>query len=142
MAHATESFDYYIAAGDGRSSQYHAEVVKRPRIETVNLGYLLPSYTARPPYETADSDVAKTEAAVEEMADSEVVEATGGWDKVLKILKKTVLKKPDNIVFGTDWPMCPIDKHIELIKEMKLGTEMEEKIFFLNAVNLFKLEIL
>ena len=65
------------------------------------------------------------------MADPEVIETTGGWDKILKILKKTVLQKPNNVVFGTDWPMCPVDKHIELIKEMKLGAEIEEKIFFL-----------
>ena len=76
------------------------------------------------------------------MADSEVVEATGGWDEVVQILKKTVLLKPDNVLFGTDWPMCPVDKHIQLIKDLKLDTKTEEKIFFLNAINLYKLEIL
>jgi len=76
------------------------------------------------------------------MADPEVVEATGGWDEVVQILKKTVLLKPDNVLFGTDWPMCPVDKHIQLIKDLKLDTKTEEKIFFLNAINLYKLEIL
>ena len=76
------------------------------------------------------------------MADPEVVEATGDWDKVVKVLKKTVLLKPDNVLFGTDWPMCPVDKHIQLIKDLELDSETEEKLFFLNAVNLYKLEIL
>jgi predicted TIM-barrel fold metal-dependent hydrolase len=75
------------------------------------------------------------------MADPEVVEATGGWQDVLQVLEKTILKKPGNVLFGTDWPMCPVDKHIQLIKDLKLDAETEEKIFSLNAVNLYKLEI-
>ena len=76
------------------------------------------------------------------MADPDVVEATGGWDKVVEILKKTVLLKPDNVLFGTDWPMCPVDKHIKLVKDLELNSKTEDKIFFLNAVNLYKLDIL
>ncbi|MBU2564202.1 amidohydrolase family protein [Patescibacteria group bacterium] len=76
------------------------------------------------------------------MADDEVVESSGGWNKVIDILKKTVLLKPDNVLFGTDWPMCSVDKHIQLIKDLRLDSKNEEKIFFLNAVNLYKLEIL
>lgn len=76
------------------------------------------------------------------MADPEVVKATGDWNNIVKILKKTVLLKPENVLFGTDWPMCPVDKHIQLIKDLKLDSETEEKIFFLNAINLYKLEIL
>lgn len=75
------------------------------------------------------------------MADPEVVEATGGWDKVLAVLKKTVLKKPDNVLFGTDWPMCPAEKHLQMIRDLKLDSQTEEKIFYLNAVNLYKLKI-
>lgn len=76
------------------------------------------------------------------MADPEVVEATGGWNKVVQILKKVVLSKPDNVLFGTDWPMCPVDKHLQLIKDLGQDSKTEEKIFFLNAVNLYKLKIL
>lgn len=76
------------------------------------------------------------------MADDEVIESSGGWKKVVEILKKTVLLKPENVLFGTDWPMCPVDKHIQLIKNIGLDSKTEEKIFFLNAVNLYKLKIL
>ncbi|MFA6017588.1 MAG: amidohydrolase family protein [Patescibacteria group bacterium] len=75
------------------------------------------------------------------MADSEVVEATGGWDSVLDVLQKTISKKPNNVLFGTDWPMCPIDKHIQLIKDLHLNPEMEERIFSGNAIALYKLTI-
>lgn len=75
------------------------------------------------------------------MADDEVVESSGGWDKVVKILRKIVLLKPNSVLFGTDWPMCPVDKHIQLIKDLELDSKTEEKILSLNAVNLYKLEI-
>ena len=76
------------------------------------------------------------------MADPEVVEASGGWDNVLHMLKNTVLDKPDNVLFGTDWPMCPVDKHIQLVKELKVGSDIENKIFSLNAIDLYKLSVL
>jgi uncharacterized protein len=76
------------------------------------------------------------------MADPEVIEATGGWKKVVKILKKIALTKPDNVLFGTDYPMCPVDKHIQLIKDLKLKPKIEKNIFFHNAVNLYMLKIL
>jgi hypothetical protein len=76
------------------------------------------------------------------MADNEVIESSGGWNKVLKILKKTVLLKPDSVLFGTDWPMCSVINHIQLIKDLELDSKTKEKIFFHNAVNLYKLQIL
>lgn len=45
---ASESFDYYVAAGDGRSSQYHLDVVARPRIEKRSIEITPPQYTERP----------------------------------------------------------------------------------------------
>ncbi len=75
------------------------------------------------------------------MADPEVVEATGGWKKIVQILKKTVKIKPNSVIFGTDWPMCSVDKHIQLIKDLKLDKKREENIFFHNAVNLYKLNV-
>jgi len=76
------------------------------------------------------------------MADPEVVEASGGWDKVVEILKKTVLLKPDNVVFGTDWPMCSVGEHIKLVKALKLDKKNEEKIFSRNAIELYGLDVL
>ncbi len=75
------------------------------------------------------------------MSDPEVLEASGGLDKVRRILEKTVLIKPDNVVFGTDWPMCSVRKHRELIKSLKVSQELKDKIFSLNAIKLYKLGI-
>jgi len=75
------------------------------------------------------------------MADAEVVAMSGGWDKVLEILKKTIKAKPENVLFGTDWPMCPVDEHLRLIKELKLDKKTEEMIFATNAIELYKLKL-
>lgn len=75
------------------------------------------------------------------MADPEALEASGGFDKVRRILEKTVLRKPNNVVFGTDWPMCSVRKHKELIKSLKISQELKDKIFSLNAIKLYKLGI-
>jgi len=75
------------------------------------------------------------------MADTEVIEESGGWDKVVDVLRRTALLKPDNILFGTDWPMCSVGEHTKLIKALKLDKNSEEKIFFKNAINLYELDI-
>jgi hypothetical protein len=52
----TESFDYFITAGDGRSPIYHVEVVKPPQIDKLSVTYTLPPYAGQPPRIVADSD--------------------------------------------------------------------------------------
>jgi hypothetical protein len=66
LREASESFDYYVAAGDGRSRQYHLEVVKRPRIENLALTIAPPPYVQRPPQTTdpADGEVAALAGSV------------------------------------------------------------------------------
>jgi len=75
------------------------------------------------------------------MADEEVIEKSGGIEKVKEILKKTINDCGDKVIFGTDWPMCKTEKHIDLIKSLGLTKEIEEKIFYKNAKNVYKLPV-
>lgn len=75
------------------------------------------------------------------LADEEVVEKSGGMKKIKEILKKTISDRPNNIIFGTDWPMCQIGKHIGLVKSLELGKDMEEKIFWKNSSNTYKITL-
>ncbi len=75
------------------------------------------------------------------MADPEVLEASGGFDKVRIVLEETVLRKPNNVVFGTDWPMCSIREHRGLINLLRVPQELKDKVFSLNAIKLYKLGI-
>jgi hypothetical protein len=45
LREVSESFDYYVRAGDGKSAVYRVDVVERPRIETISLKYDPPPYT-------------------------------------------------------------------------------------------------
>jgi len=67
---ASESFDYQVVAGDGRSQPFRVEVVKRPRVEKLAVTYAPPAYTGKAAHRVADSDgevvgVAGTSVAVE-----------------------------------------------------------------------------
>ncbi len=73
------------------------------------------------------------------MADAEVIEKSGGIEKVREILQKTIADRPDKVIFGTDWPMCKIDDHIKLVKSLGLGVELENKVFSENSINIYKL---
>ncbi len=75
------------------------------------------------------------------MADDEVIKMSGGIEKVKDILKKTINDNHNKVIFGTDWPMCKIENHLKLIRSMNLGKEIEEKIFYKNAIQLYSLPI-
>ena len=75
------------------------------------------------------------------MADAEVVEKSGGIEKVREILKRTITDRPNRVIFGTDWPMCKIEEHIELVKSLGLGEDAESMILMGNAVKAYRLPI-
>lgn len=75
------------------------------------------------------------------MADDEVVEKSGGMEKIKNILKKTINDGHNKVIFGTDWPMCKMESHVNLIKSLGLKKNIEEKIFFKNAIGVYKLSI-
>ena len=57
------------------------------------------------------------------LADPEVVDASGGIERVKAILVKTIRRRVDSLIFGTDWPMCDVKKHIDLIDSLNLTQE-------------------
>lgn len=75
------------------------------------------------------------------IADKEVIKKSGGINKIKKILIKTISDRPDKVFYGTDWPMCKMKNHIKLVKELGLSKEMENKIFYKNAIEIYKLPI-
>jgi predicted TIM-barrel fold metal-dependent hydrolase len=74
------------------------------------------------------------------LADDEVVKETG-LDKIKKVLTLTVKQRPHSIVFGTDYAMCSIKKHVALIESLAIPTELKEMIFSGNSMRLFKLRL-
>jgi hypothetical protein len=74
------------------------------------------------------------------LADDEVVEETG-LERIRGVLTLTVRERPDNVVFGTDYPMCSISKHVNLIESLPIERMLKDKVFFENSVKLFNLEL-
>lgn len=75
------------------------------------------------------------------MADKEVLKESGGIKKMREVLTKTIKRNPDNVLFGTDWSMCDVKKHVDLINSLKLTKEEKNKVFYRNAIRVFKLNI-
>ena len=74
------------------------------------------------------------------LADFEVVRTSGGLKKIREILVKTSERKPDSVVYGTDWPICSLARHISLIKSLPVSGQVKENIFFRNALKLYSLK--
>ena len=73
------------------------------------------------------------------LADPEVVSASGGIEKIRKILTKTIKRKGDSVLLGSDWPMCNTKKHIDLIQSLPITKEEKNGVFYENSLKLFRL---
>ncbi len=74
------------------------------------------------------------------LADSDVIKASGGIKKIKDILTKTVKRNPGSVLFGTDWPICNVKKHIDLVNSLAVSKEEKEKVFYKNSLEIFGLK--
>jgi uncharacterized protein len=49
--------------------------------------------------------------------------------------------EPDNVLYGTDWPISSMQSYLEFIEELKIPPKDRRKIMYENAARLFKLPI-
>jgi predicted TIM-barrel fold metal-dependent hydrolase len=74
------------------------------------------------------------------MADDEVVELSDGIETISQILEKTVSRKPNSVIFGSDFSMCDMKTHIELVYNLTIEGELRGKILSENFLNCFALQ--
>jgi hypothetical protein len=72
------------------------------------------------------------------LAAPEVVKITGG-EAIRRVLLKTLNEDPRKVIFGTDYPMCDRQQHMDLINALPVSEEVHEGIFGRNAAQLFGL---
>lgn len=119
--------------------KYIVEVAKKyPKLKVIITHYYWPKLDYC--YEIT-KDIPNIYFETAAMADAEVIEKSGGIEKIREILLKTISDRPDNVIFGTDWPMCKIEEHIELVKSLGLSNELKDKIFYKNAAKAYKLMV-
>lgn len=117
--------------------KYIVEIAKKyPKLKVIITHYYWPKLDYC--YEIT-KDVPNIYFELAALADAEVVEKSGGIEKIREVLKKTIFDRPNKVIFGTDWPMCKIEEHIELVKSLRLGVDVENGIFSETAMEVYKL---
>lgn len=117
--------------------KYIVEVAKNyPKLKVIITHYYWPKLDYC--YEIT-KDIPNIYFELASLADAEVIEKSGGIEKIREILNKTISDRPDKVIFGTDWPMCKIESHIELVKSLELGDDQESKMFYKNSMEVYKL---
>jgi predicted TIM-barrel fold metal-dependent hydrolase len=110
---------------------------KSPQLKIVISHYFWPrveySHTVTKPFENIYFDTSA-------LADEEVTRETG-VEKIKEVLTLTADERPNNLLFGTDYPICRIAKHIDLVNSLGISRTQKERIFCRNAVELFKLRL-
>jgi len=111
--------------------------VKFPQLKIVISHYFWPKveycHTVTKPFENIYFDTSA-------LADEEVTRETG-LEKIKEVLTLTADERPNNVLFGTDYAMCSIAKHIDLINSLGISRSHKERIFCRNAIELFKLNL-
>ena len=64
-----------------------------------------------------------------------------GKEIIKDILERTIADNPTSVLFGSDFGMCDINAHIELIDGLNISNKLKEAIYYRNAVKLYHLEI-
>lgn len=49
--------------------------------------------------------------------------------------------EPDNVLYGTDWPISSMQSYLEFIEELKIPPKDRRKIMYENAAKLFRLQV-
>lgn len=120
--------------------RYIVEVAKRyPKLKVIIAHYFWPKLNY---CYAITKDISNIYFDLSAMADDEVVEKSGGMEKIREVLKKTISDRPDKVIFGTDWPMCKIEEHIELVRSLGLNKTVEEKVFYKNSTTVYNLLLL
>ena len=72
-------------------------------------------------------------------ADDEVVQASGGIEVVRDVLTRTIHDRPDQVMLGSDWPMCQMQDHLDLVSSIELDQTTRKKVMGENAATIYDL---
>lgn len=72
------------------------------------------------------------------LADREVVLKTGE-EKIKRSLEKLIKEYKKKVLYGSDYGMCSIPNHIELIKGLDISDSQKKDVFYNNAHDIFRL---
>jgi len=73
------------------------------------------------------------------LAHPEVIEACG-QGQIRRVLRQVASCRPDKLLFGTDWPLCDVKLHIDLVISLPIPGADKQSIMGGNARRLFRLK--
>ncbi|MDP2856674.1 MAG: amidohydrolase family protein [Bacillota bacterium] len=73
------------------------------------------------------------------LAHPEVIEACG-LGQIRRVLRQVASCRPDKVTFGTDWPLCDVKLHIDLVISLPIPAADKQSIIGGNARRLFRLK--
>lgn len=73
------------------------------------------------------------------LAHPEVIEACG-LGEIKRVLEQVAALRPDKVLFGTDWPICGIKPHLDLVLSLPIPASDKQSILGGNARQLFRLK--
>ncbi len=72
------------------------------------------------------------------MAHPEVIDVCG-FGQIKRVLKQVAASRPDKVLFGTDWPLCDVKAHIDLVMSLPIPAAAKQSILEGNVRRLFRL---
>jgi len=72
------------------------------------------------------------------LADEEVLQKTGK-EKIEIALEELIKKYDKKILYGSDYGMCNIENHIDLVNNLKISDIQREGVFYKNAKSIFRI---
>lgn len=127
-------------SGDSEAAKYNdpkmiVEIAnKSPRLKIVISHYFWPRLEYC--YETT-RNIPNIFFDTSALADQEVIDESGGIEKVKNILEKTIRDQNNNVLFGTDYSMCKTKDHINLINSLEITDDLKDRIFSKNFLDLY-----
>lgn len=67
------------------------------------------------------------------------VERHCGKEKIVEILADIAKQHPEKILFGTDWPICDVNAHLQLVSSLPISEALKALILSGNAKRIFSL---
>ena len=69
-----------------------------------------------------------------------IIKSSDGIRKIKDVLVKTVKRRANSLIFGSDWPIGSMKKHIDLINSLNITDGERNNIYYKNSIELFRLK--
>jgi len=79
-------------------------------------------------------------ADISGLAHPSVIAACGN-ERIHSVLQRALQEVPGQVLFGTDWPICDVGAHLELVRDISANDATKTMVLRSNAMRLFRLPV-